>query len=146
MRLLRETGFVQYHLQDVVGRRSTTALRGVLVEYEFTNAGPTVLTLVPLSIAFFLLIIGLLLSTIVFILELRSVGKGQERRKTIRQVLADIKKKRETWELEISKKEIKKERIILIFRQLNLNQAIPMGRDKNDFSSLQARHVFSGSH
>ena len=133
MRLLRETGFVDYHLRDVVGRHSTTALREVLIEHEFTNVGPTVLTLIPLSIAFSLLIVGLLLSTIVYVLELRSASKRQERRKTILQVFADVKKKHETWELQISKKELKKERIIFLFKQLNSNQVIFIGRDKKDF-------------
>ena len=116
--LLRETGFVQYHIDDVIHRRLNNALREVLIEHDRNDEGPTVLSLEPLGVGFCVLFLGLSLSTIVFVLELKSATGRQGGPQTIRQVLMDVKKKREIWQREAYKKELKKQRIAFIFSQL----------------------------
>ena len=83
---------MDYHLRNVIHRRTSTALREVLIEHDDNNVGPRVLTLIPFTIIFGALVLGLLISTIVFLLELKSVTGPQT---TVGQVLADIKKNRE---------------------------------------------------
>ena len=120
MFLLREMGFSDYHRVDVMHRHASAELRDVFIEHDLNNdEGRRVLSLAPLSIGFFIFFLGISLSTIVFILELLLAARRRGRRKTIRQVLVDIKTKRDIWQREVSKKEIKKQKIISIFRQLN---------------------------
>ena len=89
MLLLWECGFVDYHVRNVIHRRTDSALREVLNEREDKYEEPRVLSLKPLSMSFGFLILGLLISTIVFILEVVSITGPQ---KSFMQVLMDIKK------------------------------------------------------
>ena len=90
--LLLEYGFVDYHARDVTHRRADSALRDVLEEHEDQYEEPRVPSLKPLSTSFGFLILGLLISTIVFILEVLSVTGPQ---KSFIHALMDIKKNRE---------------------------------------------------
>ena len=67
--LLLECGFVDYHVRDVIHRRTDLTFREVMKEREDTYEEPRVLSLKPLLTSFGFLIMGLLISTIVFILE-----------------------------------------------------------------------------
>ena len=116
--LLRESGIMAYHLSDVIYRRSTTALREVLVEYDTKFVGPKILTLTPLATSFSVLILGLFISTIVFVLELKSFTGPN---KSFRQVLLGIKKNREVWNVREGKmievfgrKELKGRRVLFL--------------------------------
>ena len=85
---------MEYHLRDVIHRRLEVSLRDVLIEHEDKCTEPSVLPLKPLAISFIMLAVGLFISTIIFILEIVSLTGTH---KSIRQVLADIKKNREIW-------------------------------------------------
>ena len=71
--LLSEFGFVDYHVRNVIHRNTDSALREVLIEREDNYDGPRILSLKPLSMCFGFLILGLLISTIVFIFEVLSL-------------------------------------------------------------------------
>ena len=105
---------MEYHLRDVIHRRLEVTLRDVLIEHEDKYTGPSVLSLKPLAISFIMLAVGLFISTIVFILEIIS-ATGKD--KSIRQVLADIKKNRENWNI---KKPNKNKSIYPIYGQFKL--------------------------
>ena len=89
---LSEYGFVDYHERDVILRHTNSAHHEIMIEREDKYEGPRVLSLKPLSMCFVFLILGLLISTIVFILGVRSFTGPQ---KSFFQVLVDIKKNRE---------------------------------------------------
>ena len=78
MLLLWECGFVDYHVRNVINRRTDSALREVLNEREDEHEEPRVLSLKSLSMSFGFLIFGLLISTIVFILEVLSFAGTQK--------------------------------------------------------------------
>ena len=90
--MLSEYGFLDYHVRNVIHRHTDSALREVFIEREDEYKGPRVLSLKPLLMCFSFLIVGLLISTIVFILEVLFFTGPQ---KSVIQVLMDIKKKRE---------------------------------------------------
>ena len=83
---------MDYHVRNVIHRYTDSALHEVLIEREDKYEGPRVLSLKPLSMCFGFLILGLLISTIVFILEVLFLIGPQ---KSVLQVLIDIKKNRE---------------------------------------------------
>ena len=89
---LLEYGFVDYHARNVTQRHADPALRDVLKEHEDQHEEPQILSLKLLSMSFGFLILGLLISTIVFILEVLSVTGPQ---KSFIQIFTDIKKNRE---------------------------------------------------
>ena len=90
--LLWECGFVDYHVRNVIHRRTDSALREVLNEHEDEYEEPRVLSLKSLAMSFGFLIFGLLISTIVFILEVLSSAGPQ---KHFMSVLMNIKNNRE---------------------------------------------------
>ena len=90
--LLLECGFVDYHVRDVIGRRTEPAFREVKKDREDTYEEPRVLSLKPLLANFVFLILGLLISAIVFILEVLSLTVPK---KSFTRVLMDVKKNRE---------------------------------------------------
>ena len=107
-----------YQLSDVVHRRSTTAERDVLEQYDGNFKSPRVLTLTQVALSFSFLILGLFISTIVFFLELKSFTGPH---KSVRQVLLGIKKNREVWKLKEGKmiqvfgrKELRGKRVIFL--------------------------------
>ena len=79
-------------MSNVIHRHTDSALREVLIEREDVYEEPRVLSLKPLSMCFGFLILGLLISTIVFIFEVLTFTGPQ---KSVLQVLMDVKKKRE---------------------------------------------------
>ena len=89
--LLLECGFVDYHVRDVIRRRTEPAFREVMKDREDTYEEPRVLSLKPLLANFVFLILGLFISTIVFILEVLSFTGPK---KFFTRVLMDIKKNR----------------------------------------------------
>ncbi|XP_043503381.1 uncharacterized protein LOC122524925 [Polistes fuscatus] len=89
---LKESGIATFHLQDVVRRRASFNLREILIEYDGKN-GLRVLTLTPLGAGFFLLLLGLSISTLVFYLEIKYANKS----KSIRENLRDIDRKRKLY-------------------------------------------------
>ncbi|XP_046814928.1 glutamate receptor U1 [Vespa crabro] len=97
---LRESGIITFHLQDVLRRRAGFNLREVLVEYDGKDGRLRVLTLIPLGAAFFLLLLGLSISTLVFYLELKYKNDS----KSIREILRDIDQKRRSYSTTTSKK------------------------------------------
>nr|UEN71270.1 ionotropic receptor 1 [Gregopimpla kuwanae] len=86
---LREAGLAQYHLRDVIHRRTGRELRQVMIEQDIGSGAPRVLKLTPLGAGFAILIFGLTFSTIVFYLEL----KHASRKTFIPKVLHRMKKK-----------------------------------------------------
>ncbi|XP_044001589.1 uncharacterized protein LOC122847798, partial [Aphidius gifuensis] len=69
---LRECGFTKYHLTNVIHRRTSLSLRNVLEEHDIkNNEGARVLILKPLIAGFGFFLIGLFISTLVLIYELR---------------------------------------------------------------------------
>ena len=83
---------MDYHIHNVTQRYADPALRDFLEKYEDQYEEPRVLSLKPLLTSFGFLFLGLLISTIVFILEVLSVTGPQ---KSFIQVFTDIKKNRE---------------------------------------------------
>lgn len=119
---LRENGFVTYHLRDVLHRRTKVALREVLIERDGNQDGAKPLRLIPLGAGFTLYFFGILVSTIVFYFELKSVS----RRRPIREVFRRIKRNREIYRRleELGKEnqkkvdiELKREKYAFIFTQ-----------------------------
>ena len=92
---------MDYHTRNVIHRHTDSALREVTIEREDNYEEPRVLSLKPLIMCFGFLILGLLISTIVFILEIISFTGPQ---KSVLQVLMDIKKNREISNLRKKKK------------------------------------------
>lgn len=90
---LRETGITRFHLNDVIERRSSVTLREVNKEYDNHSGITRVLGLVPLGAGFTTLILGLLISAIVFLYELKQAA-GTRR---IREVLREIETKRDAY-------------------------------------------------
>ena len=78
MLLLSEYGFVDYHERNAIRRHTDFAVREVLIEREDKYEGPRVLSLEPLSMCFSFLILGLLISTIVFVFEVLSFTGPQK--------------------------------------------------------------------
>lgn len=70
---LRDTGIANYHLQDVIRRRASLNVREVLIEHDVNTDAARVLGLTPLGAGFAVFINGLLISIIVFYLELRQL-------------------------------------------------------------------------
>ncbi|KAL2716729.1 glutamate receptor U1 [Vespula squamosa] len=99
---LRESGIITFHLHDVLRRRASFNLREVLVEYDGKDGSIRVLTLTPLGAAFFLLFVGLSISTLVFYFEI----KYKNNSKSIRQILRDIDRKRRSYSISIGKKQL----------------------------------------
>ncbi|XP_015186746.1 PREDICTED: uncharacterized protein LOC107071862 isoform X2 [Polistes dominula] len=93
---LKESGIATFHLEDVLRRRASFNLREILIEYDGKN-GLRVLTLTPLGAAFFLLLLGLSISTLVFYLEIKYANKS----KSIRENLRDIDQKRKSYSISI---------------------------------------------
>lgn len=78
---LKESGIITFHLQDVLRRRASFNLREVLTEHDGKDGRIRVLTLMPLGAAFSLLFFGLLISTLVFYLEIKYARKSKSTRK-----------------------------------------------------------------
>ncbi|XP_043287961.1 uncharacterized protein [Venturia canescens] len=76
---LRENGFIDYHIRDVIARRTGAVYREVFLEHDVLGPGLRVLGLKPLAAAFTVLAIGLFISTIVFYFEIKSVDKQKLR-------------------------------------------------------------------
>lgn len=99
---LRESGIITFHLHDVLRRRADFNLREILVEYDGKDGSVRVLTLVPLGAAFFLLLLGLSISTLVFYLEIKYNNDS----KSIREVLRDVNRKRRSYSTSTGKKQL----------------------------------------
>ncbi|XP_023317155.1 glutamate receptor U1-like [Trichogramma pretiosum] len=78
MMRLTESGIVLYHMGNVIHRRTGSKLREVFVEYDNIDYDrAVVLTINPLSAAFFILLIGLTMASLVFYAE---IGYGRRKR------------------------------------------------------------------
>lgn len=71
---LKETGIVIWHLRDVIRRRGNYNFREVFIERDGYDGRVQVLGLMPLGAGFSLLLVGFLISTLVFCLELKRVS------------------------------------------------------------------------
>lgn len=71
---LKETGIVIWHLRDVIRRRGNYNFREVFIERDGYDGSVQVLGLMPLGAGFSLLLVGFLISTLVFCLELKRVS------------------------------------------------------------------------
>ncbi|XP_031773640.1 uncharacterized protein LOC100865801 isoform X2 [Apis florea] len=71
---LKETGIVIWHLRDVIRRRGNYNFREVFIERDGYDGSVQVLGLMPLGAGFSLLLVGFLISTLVFCLELKHVS------------------------------------------------------------------------
>ncbi|KAG7201633.1 hypothetical protein KM043_004369 [Ampulex compressa] len=91
---LKESGITFFHLRDVIRRRASFNLREVLVEQDGHDGSARVLSLTPLGAGFSMLLVGLMISTFVFYLELRQVSGSRP----IRAVLRDIDTQRKLYE------------------------------------------------
>ena len=133
---LRESGLVRYHLDDVLYRRTFSALRDVKIEHDVNEGGPRVLKLVPLGAGFTLYFVGLFISTIVFYFELKSAS----RQRTIRETLQEIKNNRHNREI----KEREKNEKIHKLRQLKTKKIIfvPKKIVKVDCENLKTLRKF----
>ncbi|XP_019697387.1 uncharacterized protein LOC105183987 [Harpegnathos saltator] len=92
---LKETGITNFHLVDVIRRRASYNLREVHKEYDGHDGTARVLGLMPLGAGFSTLVMGLLISTMVFLYELRhAAGK-----RPIREVLREMREKRAAYSM-----------------------------------------------
>ncbi|XP_014488290.1 PREDICTED: uncharacterized protein LOC106751750 [Dinoponera quadriceps] len=89
---LKEAGITKFHLSDVIRRRASFNLREVLKEYDGHDGTARVLGLIPLGAGFTTLAVGLLISAIVFLHELRRAAGTRP----IREVLREVRDKRAT--------------------------------------------------
>ncbi|XP_076630643.1 uncharacterized protein LOC143346440 [Colletes latitarsis] len=71
MLLLKQTGIVNWHMRNVIRRRSSYNLRDVLVEHDGYDGSVQILGLTPLAAGFSLLVVGLSIAGLVFYLELK---------------------------------------------------------------------------
>ena len=91
---LKEGGITLYHLKDVIRRRASQSLFEVLIEHDFPDDGVArVLELTPLGAAFSFLILGFLVSTIVFFLELHSVRGSKSILAVLKEIIIKKSKK-----------------------------------------------------
>ncbi|XP_020286613.1 uncharacterized protein LOC109856099 [Pseudomyrmex gracilis] len=92
---LKESGITYYHLDNVIRRKTTINLREVLKEYDGLDNTAHVLGLTPLAAGFTTLIVGLLISIMVFFYEIKQTAGLRP----IREVFREIHQKRKTREL-----------------------------------------------
>ncbi|XP_029167016.1 uncharacterized protein LOC114937640 [Nylanderia fulva] len=103
---LRESGITYFHLNDVLHRKANFNLREVLKEYDNLDKSARVLGLMPLGAGFTALIVGLLISTIIYFYELKQAAGSR----SIREVFREIQKRREGYELLAYKRKIKRKK------------------------------------
>lgn len=101
---LKETGITTFHLGDVIRRRATFNLREVLKEYDGQDGSTRVLGLMPLGAGFTILAIGLLISTMVFIYELRQAAGTRP----IHEVFREVREKRAMYRTASIREEIQR--------------------------------------
>ncbi|XP_067211264.1 uncharacterized protein [Linepithema humile] len=111
---LKESGIAHFHLADVIRRRASTNLRELMKEYDHDGSAKT-LTLTPLGAGFTALIVGLLISTIVFFYELKQAAGSR----SIREVFRKIQEKRRVCKLSPSRRKSWKENELM---KHNLNK------------------------
>ncbi|KAL0099595.1 hypothetical protein PUN28_019782 [Cardiocondyla obscurior] len=97
---LKESGIARFYLKEVLHRRASSNLRGVLKEYNGIDGNAIVLGLTPLGAGFIALIAGLLLSVMVFLYEIKQAANSRP----IREVFRDIQSKREKYRSSSCKK------------------------------------------
>ncbi|EZA56100.1 hypothetical protein DMN91_010215 [Ooceraea biroi] len=144
---LKESGITHYHLTDVLRRRTNFNLFEVLEEYEGSDGNAKSLKLTPLGAGFMMLIVGLLISTVVFFYELKQAADSR----SIREVFRDIQKRREEWKLSAYKKKCQREAEFVDLNSSNMNIDLLIIRSaRRSVSALDIRNnAFStnyGSH
>ncbi|XP_076379925.1 uncharacterized protein LOC117221780 [Megalopta genalis] len=92
---LKETGIVDWHLNDVTRRYDSQNLREVLVEHDGYEGDVQVLGLMPLAAGFLLLFLGSSAAVFVFYMELKQAAKSASIRHILRAV-GDNRKREKT--------------------------------------------------
>ncbi|XP_043287954.1 probable glutamate receptor [Venturia canescens] len=96
---LAEAGLVVHHLRDVLNRRASSTSQEVLLEHDGPEGGPQVLKVRPLGAGFALLATGLILSTIIFYFELKSVSGNRPVMEVLRRIEKNRRRRRSSKEL-----------------------------------------------